>query len=160
MSRYPIRDQVAIVGLGSTGFSRDAGGRSSKALACDASIRAIRDAGLEAKDIDGVVGPLEPGGPGPQGMAAALGLPQVTHHSSPMPVAIFGLTSAMNAVFSGACDTVLLYFAYQRLPWNSRSAASDPFRGRFQMGGAMPVPEPRSPVFSRAFCHGSLSTDI
>ena len=26
MARYPIRDQIAIVGLGSTGFHRDAGG--------------------------------------------------------------------------------------------------------------------------------------
>ena len=50
MARNPIRDQVAIVGIGSTGFSRDAGGRSSKALACEASIRAIRDAGFE---VDG-----------------------------------------------------------------------------------------------------------
>ena len=56
MARYPIRDQVAIVGVGSTGFSRDAGGRSSKSLACEASIAAVRDAGLQAKDIDGIVG--------------------------------------------------------------------------------------------------------
>ena len=123
MARNPIRDQVVIVGLGSTGFSRDSGGRSSKAMAVEASIRAIRDAGLEAGDIDGLVGAAEPSGPSPNQMSAALGLPQVTHFSSPTPVAIFALVDAMNAVFSGACDTLLLYFAYQRLPWNSRSAA-------------------------------------
>ena len=39
MSRYPAKDQVAIVGIGSTGFSRDAG-RSSAGLAADASIAA------------------------------------------------------------------------------------------------------------------------
>jgi len=61
-----------------------------------------------------------------------------------MPVAMFGLVSAMNAVFSGACDTVLLYFAFQRLPWNSRSAARDPFRRHFQMG-VMPAPEAPNP---------------
>jgi acetyl-CoA acetyltransferase len=77
-------------------------------------------------------------------MIAALGLPRVTHHSSPMPVTMFGLVSAMNAVFSGACDTVLLYFAYQRLPWNSRSAARDPFRRHFSMG-VMPAPESPNP---------------
>ncbi len=49
MARYPIRDQVAIIGLGSTGFSRDAGERSSKSLACEASIGAIHDAGLEVE---------------------------------------------------------------------------------------------------------------
>lgn len=146
MARNPIRDQVAIVGLGTTGFSRDAGGRSSKSLACEASIQAIRDAGLEAKDIDGIIGPLEPGGPHPHEMAAALGLPEVTHFSSPMPVVMFAFASAMNAVFSGSCDTILVYYAYQRLPWNSRSAAADPFRRSFNMGqGSIPVPEAPNP---------------
>jgi len=144
MARNPIRDQVAIVGIGSTGFSRDAGGRSSKALACEASIRAIRDAGFEASDIDGIVGAAEPGGPSPNQMSAALGLPQVTHFSSPSPVAVFALVDAINAVFSGACDTLLLYFAYQRLPWNSRSAAADPFRRHFSMG-VTPLPESPNP---------------
>jgi len=144
MPRNPIRDEIAIVGLGSTGFSRDSGGRSSKALACDAAIRAIRDAGLEAKDIDGIVGANEPGGPNPNQMTAALGLPQVTHFSSPTPVAVFALVDAMNALFSGSCDTVLLYYAYQRLPWNSRSAAKDPFRRIYPMG-AIPAPEENNP---------------
>jgi acetyl-CoA acetyltransferase len=62
-----------------------------------------------------------------------------------MPVAMFAMVNAMNAVFSGACDTVLLCFAYQRLPWNSRSAARDPFRRSFQMGAAMPAPESPNP---------------
>ena len=140
MARNPIRDEIAIVGLGSTGFHRDSGGRSAKALACDASIRAIRDAGFEPGDIDGIVGAAEPGGPNPNEMSAALGLPQVTHFSSPMPVAVFALVDAMNAIFSGSCSTVLLYFAYTRLPWNSRSAAEDPFR-RHHTLGVMPAPE-------------------
>ena len=145
IARNPIRDQVAIVGLGTTGFARDSGGRSSKALACEAAIAAIRDAGLEAQDIDGVVGPLEPAGPHPNEMAAALGISEVTHFSSPMPVAMFALASAANAVFSGSCDTVLLYYAYQRLPWNSRSAAQDPFRKHFPMGTVIPMPEAPNP---------------
>ena len=149
MARNPIRDQVAIVGIGSTGFSRDAGGRSSKALACEASIRAIRDAGFEASDIDGIVGAAEPGGPSPNQMSAALGLPQVTHFASPSPVAVFALVDAINAIFSGACDTLLLYFAYQRLPWNSRSAARDPFRRHFSMG-VTPLPESPDPAAAYA----------
>jgi acetyl-CoA acetyltransferase len=39
---------------------------------------------------------------------------------------------------------VLLYYAYQRLPWNSRSAAADPFRRHFAMG-VTPVPESPNP---------------
>jgi acetyl-CoA acetyltransferase len=143
--RNPIKDQVAIVGIGSTGFSRDAGERSSKSLACEASIQAIRDAGLEAKDINGVVSTAEPGGPRPNQLSNALGIPDVTHFSSPTPVAMFSLIDSMNAIFSGSCDTLLLSFAFQRLPWNSRSAAKDVFRKRFSFGGPVPVPESIDP---------------
>ena len=146
--RNPIRDEIAIVGLGSTEFTRDAGGRSSASLACEASIAAIRDAGLTKEDIDGVVGALEPGAPRANQLISALNLPNVTHHTSPMPVAVFGLIDAMTAIFSGQCDTVLLYYAFTRLPWNSRSAAKDPFRRYIMMGGgqkAPPVPESIDP---------------
>lgn len=147
-ARYPIRDQIAIVGLGSTEFSRDAGGRSPASLACEASIAAIHDAGLSKADIDGVVGVLEPGAPRANQMAALLELPNVTHHGGPMPVAMFGLIDAMTAIFSGQCDTVLLYYAFTRLPWNSRSAAQDPFRRYVMMGGGTarpPMPESMDP---------------
>ncbi len=143
--RNPIKDQVAIVGVGSTGFSRDAGERSPKSLACEASIRAIRDAGLTAKDINGVVSTQEPMAPQPHRLSAALGIPDVTHFSSPTPVAMFSLIDAMNAIFSGACDTVLVSFAFQRLPWNSRSAARDPFRKFDITGGVVPMPESMDP---------------
>ena len=146
--RNPIRDQVAIVGVGSTGFGRDSGGVSSKAAACDASIRAIRDAGLEKADIDGIVGAGEPGGPAPNRIAAALGISDVRHHAQPQPVAMFALVDAINAVFSGSCDTVLLYYSYMRLPWNSRSAAADPFR---QIYAIHKIPVPESPDPSAAY---------
>ena len=80
----PIKDQVAIVGLGTTGFSRR-GDRSSLAMALEASTQAIRDAGLSRDDIQGVVATAEPGAPGPQQLAAALGIPELTHHSKPAP---------------------------------------------------------------------------
>jgi len=146
--RNPMRDEVAIVGLGSTEFGRDAGGRSPASLAAEAALAAIRDAGVGKQDIDGVVGALEPGAPRANQMVAMLELPNVTHHSSPMPVAVFGLVDAMTAIFSGQCDTVLLYYAFTRLPWNSRSAAQDPFRRYIMMGGGTaqpPVPEAIDP---------------
>ena len=40
---YTIRDQIAIAGIGTTGFSRS-GNRSPLALALEAATRAIRDA--------------------------------------------------------------------------------------------------------------------
>lgn len=147
-ARYPIKDRIAIVGLGSTAFSRDAGDRSPASLACEASIQAIHDAGMTKADIDGVVGVLEPGAPRANQMAALLELPNVTHHSGPMPVAMFGIIDAMAAIFSGQCETVLVYYAFTRLPWNSRSAAQDPFRRYSNMGGGTakpPMPESIDP---------------
>ena len=50
MTRYPIKDQIAIVGVGTTGFSRSSG-RSSLSLALEASTKAILDAGLHLTKI-------------------------------------------------------------------------------------------------------------
>jgi acetyl-CoA acetyltransferase len=133
MARYPAQDQVAIVGLGSTGFRRDHG-RSSTALAAEAAIAAIRDAGLGRDDIDGVVVAAEPGAPSPHHLAATLGLPSVTHHTRPTPVAGFALIDAVNAVFAGACDTALVCFSFMRTPGASRSSGSDPFRRALMVG--------------------------
>ena len=82
MGSHGIKDQVAIVGLGSTGFSRDAGERSPLSLACEASIKAIEDAGLKPTDLDGVVSTLEPQAPRPNELSSALGIPDVTRRLS------------------------------------------------------------------------------
>lgn len=139
MTRNPIKDIVAIVGVGTTGFTRSSD-HSSLALALDASTRAIRDAGLAAADINGVVSVAEPGAPGPETLATALGLANVTHFSKPTPVVMNSIVDAMNALFAGSCDTVLVCSSMLRLPWNSRSAANDPFRGHL-LGGAAGIPE-------------------
>jgi acetyl-CoA acetyltransferase len=101
MAHYRAQDQVAIVGIGSTGFRRDHG-RSSAALAAEASIAAIRDAGLQREDIDGVVVAAEPGAPPPHQLASTFGIPTITHHTRPTPVAGFALIDAVNAVYAGA----------------------------------------------------------
>jgi len=147
--RNPIRDQVAIVGVGTTGFSRSVG-RSSLALALEACTRAIRDAGLGAGDIDGIVATSEPGAPGPQMLASSLGIPAVTHFSSPSAVVMFSLVDAINAIFSGSCDTVLVCAAMMRLPWASRSAAADPFRRHVggAVGGSIPESIRMAPAYA------------
>jgi acetyl-CoA acetyltransferase len=94
------------------------------------STAAIRDAGLTAADIDGVVALQEPGAPSAHVLASSLGIPSVTHFSRPTPVIMFALIDAVNAIYSGAADTVLVCASMMRLPWNSRSAAADPFRRR------------------------------
>lgn len=138
-ARNPVKDQVAIVGLGSTGFTRT-NERSSLALGLEAATRAIRDAGLRASDVDGVVAVAEPGAPGPPMFASSLGLDSVTHWTKPSPVIGFALVDAVNAIFAGSADVVLIVSAMLRLPWASRSAADDPFRLRLA-GGVTRLPE-------------------
>jgi acetyl-CoA acetyltransferase len=140
MARNPIKDQVAIVGIGTTGFSRTSD-RTAMANALDASTQAIRDAGLTKADINGVVCTNEPGAPGPEALATALGLENVTHFTKPTPVVMNSIVDAMNAVFSGSCDTVLVCATMLRLPWNSRSAANDPFRRQLGSQPMKGIPE-------------------
>jgi len=131
--RSPAKDQVAFVGVGTTGFTRH-GSRSALELGLEASTKAILDAGLTADDIDGVVAVGEPGAPSAPQLIAALGLDAVTHVSRPAPVVMNGITDAVAAVFSGACDHVLVCSAMLMLPWASRGAARDPFRSRVPSG--------------------------
>lgn len=137
--RNPMKDQVAIVGLGSTGFSRE-GGASPLEMALRAATEAIRDAGLTAADIDGIVATNEPAADGPEVIAAALGITEATHHTKPTPVAMFSLLDAARAVFTGAADHVLVVTPVVMGPWNSRRAADDPWR-RGTRSGILPVPE-------------------
>jgi acetyl-CoA acetyltransferase len=134
-TRNPIKDQVAVVGVGSTGFSR-ASDRTSLSLALDACTAAIRDAGLTGADIDGIVATAEPGGPSPAVIGSSLGLDNVTHYTRPAPVAMFSFVDAVNAISAGSCDHVLVVYPFLRLPWASRQAANDPFRRHLQTGMA------------------------
>jgi acetyl-CoA acetyltransferase len=135
MARNPIKDQIAFVGVGSTGFSRDAKARSRLDLALEACVKAIQDSGLTREDINGVVGTA----PEAHLIASCLGLPEVTHHSNqPMPL-VFAITDAMTAIFSGSADAVLVFHALYRSPAISRAAAADPFRRGLGFGGS-PAP--------------------
>ncbi|MEM7139803.1 MAG: thiolase family protein [Actinomycetota bacterium] len=138
-ARNPMKDRVAIIGVGSTGFTRS-GDRSQLAMALAAATEAITDAGLTAADIDGIVATSEPGADGPEAIAAALGITEATHHTKPTPVVMFSLLDAARAVFTGAADHVLVVTPVVMGWWNSRRAASDPWRagtGR----GVLSVPE-------------------
>ena len=49
-----LRDQVAVVGIGQTEFSRRSG-RTELSLACEAITAAVADAGLDMAEVDGMV---------------------------------------------------------------------------------------------------------
>jgi acetyl-CoA acetyltransferase len=48
-----LKDKAAIVGIGATEFSKESG-RSELRLAAEAALAALADAGLDAKDVDGI----------------------------------------------------------------------------------------------------------
>jgi len=57
VARHPLHD-VVIVGVHNTKQAKALDGHDSRSIALDAAIGAVRDAGLQPADIDGVVGPF------------------------------------------------------------------------------------------------------
>ena len=134
--RNPARDQVAIVGIGRSPYSRDRNGCTPGSLVVEACIEAIGDAGLDKAEIDGLVGSSV----ATQWVQAALGIAEVAYFANPPIVIGNQIVAAVNAVHSGVCDTVLAYHNGYRLPWASRQAGKDPMRRRATLG----VADPRS----------------
>jgi acetyl-CoA acetyltransferase len=116
--RHPLKDQVAIVGLGTTPFARIHQGRSVGGLALEAATAAIGDAGLGAADIDGICTSLRAAdghaSPDPVYLQEALGIPEITWDATVMVPFSFLLAEAAHAVFSGACTTALVVHAIYR----------------------------------------------
>ena len=131
-ARNPARDQVAIVGLGRSPYSRDRPGCSPGSLVLEATVAAVRDAGLAATDIDGICGSMVSA----QYVQAAMGVPAVTWFANPQGVIGNQVVAAVAAVASGMCDTALVYHHAYRMPWASRRAAAEPFRRRAGLGVA------------------------
>jgi acetyl-CoA acetyltransferase len=116
---------VAIVGVGSTGYTRDIrADRSAAGLACDAALLALADAGVDRKEVDGLAGTSVPTGT----VQAALGLAEVTWWANTSPPFGLALAEAVHAVAAGACRTVVAYHSTFRGRGASRAAAADPFR--------------------------------
>lgn len=125
--RNPIKDRIAIAGLGRSPFRRDRN-TTELTMVLEAATAAIRDAGLTAADIDGVVGGgLHTNGIDPAVVASSLGLPAVTFWTAARPPIGNHITAAVNAVWSGTANTVLAYHSMYRL-------ARDPFRMRAAAG--------------------------
>lgn len=131
MARNPLKDQIAIVGIGSSPYGRDLQ-RSELSLALEAAVNAIGDAGIDPQDIDGLCGtgmtPLAMGGAGFLSLQGALGIERCTWTKNGWLGSAFVFT--VEAVFSGLCDTALLVQANVRGANMSRAAARDPFRAR------------------------------
>jgi acetyl-CoA acetyltransferase len=133
MSPPDFAGSTAIVGIGQTEFSKNAG-RSELQLACESISFALADAGLSVSDIDGLVSytidPVEE-----TELVRSLGIPEV-NFSSRVPYGGGGsvgvLLHAASAVATGAARAVVVYRAIR-----ARSGAT-------RFGGAKASPSPTS----------------
>jgi acetyl-CoA acetyltransferase len=120
----PLRGGAAIVGVGCTEFSKLAG-RTELQLACEAIDAALRDAGLRAGDVDGIVSytvdPVEE-----TELVRSVGF-EAIGFSSRIPYGGGGsmgvLQHAAAAVTSGAVDVVVAYRAIRARSGASRFGA-------------------------------------
>ncbi len=114
-----IKNECAIVGIGMTEISKNSG-RSELQLAAECVLTAIKDAGLEPKDVDGIAGftldhvdEIE--------VARAVGIPELKFisrmpHGGGQPMGL--VQQAVMAISTGVCKTVVGYRAM-----NGRSGA-------------------------------------
>ena len=106
---FNLRDKAAVTGVGETLYARESE-QSQLALTLEASLRAIVDAGLDPKEIDGVI-PYSGGGIVAEDFITNFGLPDLRYSAqTPMggasPVA--ALQSAAMAVATGVANHVLV----------------------------------------------------
>ncbi|MGR8948502.1 MAG: thiolase C-terminal domain-containing protein [Gammaproteobacteria bacterium] len=104
-----LSNRAAVTGVGETTYTRVTD-KSALALSLEASLAAIRDAGLDPKDIDGVI-PYGAGGIVAEDFITNFGLPDL-RYSAQTPMggasAVAALQSAAMAVASGVANHVLL----------------------------------------------------
>jgi acetyl-CoA acetyltransferase len=132
-TRNPAKDEVAFASAATTGFARSAGEVTQASLAVEACVDAIRAAGIDRSEINGLIG-ADNGY-----IQSALGIPEVNYYVGAGVPFGFTIANAVGAIASGQADVILAYHSIYRNPSNSRSAANDPFRlARFRamFGGA------------------------
>ena len=122
--RNPMKDRVAFAGAATTGFVPRNSGRSQASWVAEACMKVMRECGLRPEDIDGVCG----SSPSAANVQAMLGIPEVTWFANPVIPLVNHVAAAAAAVHAGLCETVLVYHAAYRLPWNTASSLKDPFR--------------------------------
>lgn len=119
MGQMNFSRTTAVVGIGATDFTK-ASGRTPLQLAVDACQQALDDAGVDARQVNGMVTfsaemnhEIE--------VARNLGIPELTHFSM-IPhgggAACGTITQAAMAVASGQSDYVLVYRAFNERSWH------------------------------------------
>jgi acetyl-CoA acetyltransferase len=140
-ARNALHDRTAIVGVGHTGCSKDAG-VAPQVLWLRAITEAVEDAGLTVQDIDGISTPFTDTRPAeavptPFNLTEALGLPGLRWHSGPLGGAYLlgSVAAAVQAVATGQCTTALAVHAMQRP--KQRGPVAYNYRGAQQASGVI-----------------------
>ncbi len=106
-----LSGQAAVTGIGETSYRRDAPVKPALVLTLEASLAAIRDAGLRPADIDGIVVPMGTGPVVAEDIATNLGLPD-WRFSTTTPLGGAGPVAAVQcaaaAVAAGLATHVLV----------------------------------------------------
>ena len=113
-----ISRKTAIAGIGQTEFSKDSG-RTELRLACEAVLAALKDAGLQPKDVDGMV-TFTLDRNDEIDIARNIGIPELTFYSRvPHGGGAAGGTihQAAMAVATGMANVVVAYRAMNERSW-------------------------------------------
>ena len=106
-----LANKAAVTGVGETDYTRDAGGRSALSLQLEAALKAIRDAGLVPREIDGIVMPSPTSPIVAEDLVTNLGIPDL-RFSTGTPLGGAGPVAALQcaaaAVAAGICSHVLV----------------------------------------------------
>lgn len=104
-----LKERVAITGVGETAYSRNSG-KSVLALQLEASLKAIEDAGLSPRDIDGII-PYSNSAVVAEDFVMNFGIEDL-RFSATTPLGgascVAGIQAALLAIGAGLCNHVLL----------------------------------------------------
>jgi acetyl-CoA acetyltransferase len=114
-----LSGKAAIAGIGATEFSKESG-RSELQLACEATVDALADAGLEPSDVDGMV-TFTMDSNDEIAIARSVGIPELTffsriHHGGGAACAT--VQQAAMAVATGIAEVVVCYRAFNERSGN------------------------------------------
>jgi acetyl-CoA acetyltransferase len=136
-----LRDRTAVVGVGHTGCSKDAG-VAPQVMWVRAITEALDDAGLCVADIDGISTPYtdtrpEQPVPTPFNLTEMLGLPGLRWHAGPLGGAYLlgSVAAAVQAVAIGQCTTALAVHGMIRP--KERGPVAYNYRGAQQARGVL-----------------------
>jgi len=166
--RGGLRGAAAVTGVGETTYGRGPADRSSLTLQLEAALAAVRDAGLQPGDIDGVI-PSTAGTCIAEDLIDNLGIPDLRFSATvPMGGAscVAGLQLAQAVVAAGICRHVLLVVGRDGRAGNigTRLRATPQFRtvAEFEtpLGAFAPV-ELYAPMARRHMAtYGTTSEDL